>query len=197
MTSYLPNLGPTLKDAIQPDPENEDPTLPRMGVAHFGDDPEWAVQNIDKRMVPLGYVDRKYAYRLSMGTDGTKRLRPPEYRLDGTPPNEKVYEPPDASSVDLVFTSAGPGPLVLCEPPCFSDNCAKLRRMPMIQHVSLELDGAELKVPNHEKTSPAEVTGVFCKIIATEVSEGNHLLRIKTLTKYPYYVMISHVISFS
>ncbi|CAB9509029.1 expressed unknown protein [Seminavis robusta] len=197
ITSYLPNLGLELKDAIQHSEEGDntfapaDP-MPRLGGAHFADDPEWAVDNLEKRNLPLGYTDRKHAYRLSLG-DGTKRLRPGANK--NATEEELEYEPEDAATASVAFTSNGNGPVVLCEPPCFIDSCAKRRRMPMFQHVILELDGQQLEVPSIQKP-PVEVSGALCKIIADEVSEGSHVLRITTMTKYPFHVLFSHVIAF-
>jgi hypothetical protein len=196
VTSYLPNLGLDLKDAIKHNRNEENASLPinpmpRLGAAHFADDPEFAVQNLEKRFAPLGYIDRKYAYRLSAGS-GTKRLRP------GAIPNvtkeELAYEPEDASSADITFTTNSVGPLVLCEPPCFGDNCSKRRKMPILKHVALHLDGEEIE--SDDPRPPMEVGGAMCGVIAEEVSAGDHILRITTMARYPYHILFSHVISF-
>jgi hypothetical protein len=191
ITSYLPNLGLDLKDAIK---HNRDEGLsmnpmPRLGAAHFGDDPEWVVANLEKRFAPLGYIDRKYAYRLSVGS-GTKRLRP------GADPNvtgDLAYEPEDASSVDIFFTTNGVGSLVLCEPPCL-DHCSKQRKMPILKHVTLELDGNEIE--SDDPRPPIEASGATCGVIAENVPMGEHILRISSMAKYPNHVLFSHVISF-
>jgi hypothetical protein len=64
-----------------------------LEAAHFWNDPELAVVNLEKPDAPLGYVDRKYAYPLSLN-DGTKKANP------------NVIEE-ERASVYMVFTTNG------------------------------------------------------------------------------------------
>lgn len=180
MTSYVPNLGLHLGDAIV---AHENEIRPRKGASHFADDPAFQIRNLDIRFAPLGYVDRKFAYRLSVNDDNKKH-------------RQKEADEPDASSVIFAFSTVGAGPLVICEPPCFIDSCSKNRKMPIVDHITLELDGQP--VDNKAKIpQPAEVGGPFCKVVSASVPAGEHTLRIFTSVVSPAHVMISHVIPFS
>ena len=165
--------------------------LPLFFVAgHFADDPDFQLQNLEKQFAPLGYVDRKFAYRLAVD-DGIPKMKV----VGGNITDEE--EDHDAARVDISFSTDGSGPIVLCEPPCFSDVCSKQRKMPMVRHVILELDNVILEVPNKDLPVAAEVGGPYCKTIAASVPAGDHTLRIITDVKAPQHVMFSHLIAFS
>ena len=180
ITSYVPNLGLDLGAAIVP--ELTSPVdMPRKGASHFADDPEHQIQNLDLRLSPLGYIDRKFAYHLS-AQGGKKQTQKTEHW--------------DASTTAVSFSMTGPGPIVLCEPPCFIDACSKNRKRPLVNFATLELDGVKLELPKHPP-SVVEVGGPFCKVIVTSAEAGNHSLRITTKVAAPEHVMFSHVITFS
>ena len=190
MTSYVPNLGPDLMSSMVTSNETFPPLVtPRKGAAHFADDPEFQLENLEKRFAPLGYVDRKFAYRLAVD-DGIKKMK----MIGGNMTEEEEEE--DTASSDIVFSMSGSGPLVLCEPPCLTDTCSKKRLMPLVNHVTLELDGVALELPRDLPVA-VEVGGPFCKTIAESVPEGEHTLRILTSAKAPAHVMFSHLIAFS
>lgn len=187
-TSYLPNLGENLVNVMLSNNDTFPPaSIPRMGAAHFADNPEWAVDNLEKRFAPFGYVDRKYAYRLTEG-------KPTPIIVDGNATGE--FEPEDSSTADIAFTMEGEGPVVLCEPPCFMGICSKMRRMPLVTHATMELDGEKLELTPDLPTA-VEAGGPFCKTIADHVKPGEHILRLTALTKAPHYTMFSHLITFS
>lgn len=189
MTSYLPNLGQSLSNVLLSNNGTYPPaTIPRMGAAHFADNPEWAVDNLEKRDAPLGYADRKYAYRL------TEPGQPIPIVVDGNVTEE--FEPEDSATSDIAFVMNGEGTLVLCEPPCFMGICSKMRRMPLVTHVTMELDGEKLEL-TPDLPSAVEANGPFCKTIATNVTTGDHILRLTAITKAPHYTMFSHLITFS
>jgi hypothetical protein len=188
MTSYVPNLGKSLSSVMLQNNETFPPeSIPRMGAAHFADNPEWAVENWEKRDAPFGYVDRKYAYRL------TENVPTPIW-VDGNKTDE--FEPSDSATADISFIMHGEGPVVLCEPPCFMGICSKMRRMPMVTHVNMELDGEKLELTPDLPTS-IETSGPFCRTVANKVPPGEHILRLTAITKAPHYSMFSHLITFS
>jgi hypothetical protein len=178
MTSYVPNLGMDLGDAIV---TRENEVRPRKGASHFADDPAFQIRNLDTRFAPLGYIDRKFAYRLAVNDDKKKKRK-------------KEEDTPDASEVSIAFSMVGEGPLVLCEPPCFIDECSKHRMRPLGDYVTLELDGRNLDKKNLPKA--LEVGGPFCTVISASVPKGKHILRISTSVVSPEHVMISHLIPF-
>ena len=178
MTAFVPNLGPDLGNAIVTD--DKEPK-PRKGASHFLDDPIKQIRNLDVRMAPLGYIDRKYGYRLSVN-DAKKK-------------HKKKEEDLDAATTTIAFSMTGSGPLVLCEPPCFIDSCSKNRKMPFVDYVTFELDGERLE--KHKLPQAVEVGGPFCKVIAGSVSKGDHTLRLSTTVVSPEHIMFSAVISFS
>ena len=177
MSAFLPNLGLELGDFIV---TSESEIRPRKGAAHFLDDPDTQIRNLDTRFGPLGYIDRKYAYRLSVKDDKKKH---------------KNEDTPDAATMRITFSMSGAGPLVVCEPPCFIDSCSKHRKMPMASFITLELDG-QLLDTSHVPHA-VEVGGPFCKVVSGSVAAGDHILRISTSVVNPDYVMISHIIPFS
>lgn len=183
LTSYLPNLGGDLSKAIIAN-ETSPVAIPRLGACHYAHNPSFAVQNLNTRFAPLGYVDRKYALRLA-ADNGKPR---------GKKDNDQGV---DASSTAIAFSMTGPGQVVLCEPPCFiTSECSPKRKMPLVNHVSMELDGRPLPVPNGAP-SQIEVGGKFCRMIAKSVGAGKHILRLTTSAVYPDHVMFSHLVSFS
>ena len=158
--------------------------MPRLGACHYAHNPSFAIKNLNTRFKPLGYVDRKYALRLA-ADNGQPR---------GAKDNDQGF---DASTTSIAFNMTGPGPVVLCEPPCFiTSECSPKRKMPLVNHISMELDGVSLKSP---KDAPAqtEVGGKFCRIIAKSVDAGEHILRMTTTAVYPDHVMFSQLVSFS
>lgn len=188
MTTYQPNLGLSLSSSLLSNNNTFPPaTIPRMGASHFADNPEFAVENLEKRDAPLGYVDRKFAYRL------TEPVPTPIY-VNGSKTDE--FEPEDSATADISFFMNGEGPVVLCEPPCFMDRCPQMRRMPLVTHVTMELDGNALELPQDLPTA-LEAGGPFCKTIAEKVQPGEHILRLTANTKAPHFSMFSHLIAFS
>ena len=177
MTSYIPNLGPDLGAAIVSEATSPLNT-PRKGASHFADDPDFQIKNIDERFSPLGYIDRKFAYHLSAkgNSSGNGHI--------------------DASTTTLSFHMSGPGPIVLCEPPCFIDHCSKHRMRPLVKYVTIELDGDKIEVPHHPP-SIVEVGGPFCRVVTTSAKAGEHNLRITSLVAAPEHVMFSHLVTFS
>ena len=196
MTSYLPNLGLDLGKAfVTQETAPMEVQKPVLGACHYMHKASISIRNLDSRFEPFGYIDRKYAYRLASP--------------DKEHPNRRdKNEPLDASktAIDFVLqqnTLNGNelGSLVLCEPPCFIDECSPKRKRPFVNHVTLELDGKPLVSP---KGPPAqiEVGGQFCRVIAkSSVGPGQHRLVIATKEDgdvvAPNHVMISHLISFS
>jgi hypothetical protein len=178
ISAYIPNFGANLGSALLSN-ESSPAKMPRMGASHFLDDPVKQVSNLDIRFGPLGYLDRKYAFRLSRANT-----------------NNKHSENLDADTTAVAFMTNGTGPLVICEPPCFIDNCSKRRKMPLVEHVTLELDGKKLDLKKH-LPSVVEVGGPFCTVISASVGKGSHILRISTAVADPDHVMFSHVIPFS
>jgi len=191
MTSYFPNLGPDLMSTIVTNNETFPPmAMPRKGAAHFADDPEFQLQNLEKQFAPLGYEDRKFAYRLAVD-DGIAKMK----MVGGNMTDEEEEE--DVARSDILFSTTGSGPLVLCEPPCLAGVCSKQRKMPLIKFVTLELDGVALETPVDLPVVAIEVGGPFCKTIAASVPEGDHTLRIFTSVQAPFHVMFSGLIAFS
>ena len=170
ITSYEPNLGLKLSDHLVSgvSPQSDETTATQLSIAHHWGDPKLALNDIESRFVPLGYIDRKFGYRLSVAEN-------------------------DSPVVAISFESRG-GPLVLCEPPCFVDECPSKRNMPLIDYVTLELDGTGL--PDIKNRQPSIEVGHFCALVAEKVSVGKHLLRLMTNTTGPNFVMFSHLISF-
>lgn len=183
LTSYLPSLSGELSNAIVNNKTSPGP-VPRLGACHYAHNPIFAVKNLNTRFAPLGYVDRKYALRLAADNGKPK----------GKHDNDQGF---DASTTAIAFNMTGTGPVVLCEPPCFiTSECSPKRKMPLVNHISMELDGAILTTP---KGAPAqtEVGGKFCRIIASSVDAGEHILRMTTSAIYPDHVMFSQLVSFS
>ncbi|CAB9512449.1 expressed unknown protein [Seminavis robusta] len=180
ITSYIPNLGPDLASAILSN-ETSPASMPQKGASHFLNDPQKQISNLDVRFGPLGYRDRKFGYHLKQAKKKNRK---------------DTSEPEGASTTGIGFTSSGPGPLVLCEPPCFIDSCSKRRRMPLLEYVTLELDGTKLDTAKKLPWA-VEVGGPFCKVIAASVAKGSHILRISTAVEDPDHVMFSHLIPFS
>ena len=178
-TSYVPNFGLDLGAAIVPE-ETSPVSMPRKGASHFADDPDFQIENIDQRYSPLGYIDRKFAYHLS--AEDTE--------------NKAQTKHMDASTTVVSFPMSGPGPVVLCEPPCFIDACSKHRMKPIVKYVTLELDGEKLEVPQYPP-AVVEVGGPFCRVITPSAKAGHHNLRITSRVAAPEHVMFSHVITFS
>lgn len=175
-------------DTVPPAADTVPPAvIPRMGAAHFADNPEFAVANLEKRFAPLGYVDRKYGYRLTED-------KPTPIVIDGNATGE--FEPTDSPTAEIAFVMEGEGPVVLCEPPCFMDRCSQMRRMPLIPHITMQLDGEPLEV-SPELPHATEANGPFCKTVADNVQPGKHTLKLTAITKAPHYTMFSHVITFS
>jgi hypothetical protein len=181
-TSYIPNRGLQLSKSIL----TEDARMPLMGASHFANRAVVQVNDLERRFAPLGYIDRKYAYRLAREPDDEHKKK-------------KKYDEIDVSTAAVKFTAGGNnGPLVLCEPPCFIDECSKKRKMPLNDYITLELDGNIISL-SKSKQNPwgVEAGGKFCTVIASSIAKGDHVLRITTNVTTPDHVMFSHLISFS
>ena len=157
--------------------------MPRLGACHYAQNPAFAIKNLNTRFAPLGYMDRKYAYRLAAG----------DWKKRGKKDDDQGV---DASTTAIAFHMTGPGPVVLCEPPCFIDECSPKRKMPLVNHVTLELDGTVLSAPKGPPPQ-TEVGGRFCRMIAKSVGAGEHTLRMTTNVVFPDHVMFSQLVSFS
>jgi len=95
--------------------------MPRLGASHCVNNPSVQLNDLEKRFAPLGHKDRKFAYRLAAEKGNKKKKE-------------------DASTTAIAFTAKGNGPLVVCEPPCFLDECSKNRKMPLLDYATLWLD---------------------------------------------------------
>ncbi|CAB9520514.1 expressed unknown protein [Seminavis robusta] len=188
LSTYVPNIGHKLGPAILSN-ETFPASMPRLGACHYAHNPEFAVRNLNRRFGPLGWDDRKYAFRLAK--EDPKEV---EKKKKKKAKGEQVDDE-DASSTAIGFVTDGPGPLVLCEPPCFIDECSPKRKRPLVKHVTLNLDGTDLQTPNGPPPE-TEVGGMFCRVIAKQVPAGRHMLRISTEAVAPDHVMFSHLISF-
>mmetsp|Transcript_23913 Transcript_23913/g.41983 ORF Transcript_23913/g.41983 Transcript_23913/m.41983 type:complete len:227 (-) Transcript_23913:27-707(-) len=178
ITSYIPNPGVDLGSAIISNTSSPI-SMPRLGASHYANNPSFQIKNLENRFAPLGYRDRKFAYRLAY-----------------EPTNKKKKE--DASTATMAFTMIESGPVVVCEPPCFIDECPPKRKMPLIDHVTLVLDGTQILDPSFGRiSSPIEVGGKFCNVVSKSVAKGYHTLQISTNVTAPEHVMFSHVITFS
>lgn len=182
LSSYVPNIGRALGPAFLSN-ETFPVSTPRIGACHFAQDPDFQIRNLDKRFAPLGWNDRKFAYRLAKHDPNQK-------------PKNKDKSPLDAERTAIGFNTTHPGPLVLCEPPCFIDECSPKRMKPFVQHVTLELDGQVLPTPRAPPLQ-TEVGGMFCRIISKLVPAGDHILRMSTEVVFPNHVMFSHLITFA
>ena len=182
LSSYVPNIGRSLGPAILSN-ETSPVSMPRMGACHFANDPDFQVRNLDRRFGPLGWDDRKYAYRLAK--EDITQVGKPKYK-----------GPLDAERTAIAFNTTHPGPLVLCEPPCFIDECSPKRMRPFVKHVTLELDGQVLPTPKGPP-SETEVGGMFCRVISKGVPAGDHILRMSTEVVFPDHVMFSHLVYFA
>jgi len=151
--------------------------MPRLGASHYVNNPSVQLNDLEKRFAPLGYMDRKFAYRLAAEKGNKKKTE-------------------DASTTAIAFTAKSNGPLVVCEPPCFIDECSKKRKMPLLDYATLWLDRKEKLVATGHP-SAVEVAGKFCTVVAKFIAKGDHILRITTNVTNPEHVMFSHVISFS
>lgn len=209
MTSYEPNLGLKLGEALV---ETEvalgsggSKQIPLKGAAHYANKASFQVKDIDRRAVPFGYIDRKYAYHLAVPGNADKRKKKRQKNKD-----EEEEEVPSATisftvpKHEKVNNKGGGGLVVLCEPPCYIDSCTKRQKKPLLDYVTLELDGNDITRSNESKQrkgkripSAVEVGGKFCSVIAKSIPAGDHLLRISTNVTYPDYVMFSHLITFT
>jgi hypothetical protein len=98
----------------------------------------------------------------------------------------------DSPAVEIAFQSTSGGPLVVCEPPCFVDECPSKRKIPLLQNATITIDTMEVKPL--DKQFPE--VGKFCAVLQEAVSVGDHILRISTSVVAPEFAMVSHVISF-
>ncbi len=188
ITSYEPNLGLRLQDHLHLPAKSvsgNDSHI-RLGTAHYGNNPDFQLKDVENRYAPLGYMDRKFGYVLKGRKDKTRIKAVMEDDNTGLP------------FVDISFQSKGDGsPLILCEPPCFIDQCPTKRVMPIIQNVTISIDEREVVYgKEYEQLSRLPEIGKYCYLIQRDVAKGNHILRIATDIKDPYFVMFSHVISF-
>jgi hypothetical protein len=167
VTSYEPNLGRKLGAQLIETKSPGSRLLPRLGISHYTNNPAFALNDIEERSAPLGYIDRKFGYRLSLGKE-------------------------DASTALIAFTSETGGPLILCEPPCFVDECPPKRMMPLTDHVIIQVDG---QVVSKRGRASVEV-GRFCVNVMDTLPPGEHRLLLTTNLTSREFVMFSHVISF-